>query len=171
MKLQKGKFLIKSINDLDNISVSKDGIKRVINLAYMGQFEYEGNAIPISRMFIEYYNNDYVFYPIQIFNPNDEQMYVYANSNLVNEKLKDNPDFISNLAEYNIENNFSLWDYINNNLKECLYDFWWDIEGDYLIFFGEEKKEIINYFIDACYNRDGGKEQIGKKLLKIGYKL
>lgn len=137
----------------------------------MGQFEYEGNAIPISRMFIEYYKEDYDFYPTQIINKDGDQMYIYANSNLVNDKLKENTNFISNLARFDIDQNFSLWEYINKNLEECHYDFWWNIEGDYLIIFGEDKKELINLFINECHQRDGGKESIKRKLLTIGYKV
>ncbi|MBQ3020939.1 MAG: hypothetical protein IJD92_01785 [Bacilli bacterium] len=108
MKLQKGKFLITNIGELANIPIDNDGIKRIIDLEYMGQFEYEGNAIPISRMFIEYYKEDYYFYPTQIFNKDNNQMYIYANSNLVNDKLKENPHFIYNLSKFNIDRNFSL---------------------------------------------------------------
>ena len=43
------------------------------------------------------------------------------------------------------------------------------IDSDYMLFFGEEKKRIIEYFIDACYNRDGKEEGIKKKILKAGY--
>ena len=137
----------------------------------MGQFEYEGNTIPISRMFIEYYKEDYYFYPTQIFNKDGNQMYIYANGSLVNDKLKENQNFISSLAKFNIERNFSLWEYINKNSEECLYNFWWNIEGDYLILFGEDKKDLINLFINECYQRDGGKEEIKRKLLSIGYKI
>ena len=171
MKLQKGKFLINNIDESVNIPIDKDGIKRIIDLEYMGKFEYEGNAIPISRLFIEYYKEDYYFYPTQIFNKDGNQMYIYANGNLVNDKLKQNPNFISSLAKFNIERNFSLWEYINKDLEECLYDFWWNIEGDYLILFGEDKKDLINLFINECHQRDGGKESIKRKLLTIGYKI
>ncbi len=171
MKLQRGKFLINNIDDLVNIPTNKDGIKKIIDLAYIGQFEYEGNAIPISRMFIEYYKEDYLFYPTQIFNKDGNQMYIYANSNLVNDKIKENPNFISNLAKCDIERNLTLWEYINKKSEECFYDFWWNIEGDYLIIFGEDKKELINLFINECHQRDGGKQSIKRKLLTIGYKI
>ena len=171
MKLQKGKFLINNIDELVNIPEDKNGIKRIIDLEYMGQFEYEGNTIPISRMFIEYYKDDYYFYPTQIFNKDGNQMYIYANGNIVNDKLKENPNFISSLAKFNIERNFSLWEYINKDSEECLYDFWWNIEADYLILFGEDKKDLINLFINECHQRDGGKEEIKRKLLTIGYKV
>lgn len=171
MKLQKGKFLINSIDELVNIPVDEDDIKRIIDLEYMGQFEYEGNAIPVSRMFIEYYKEYYYFYRTQIFDKDGKQMYIYANGNLVNDKLKENQNFISILAKFNIERNYSLWEYVNENPEECLYDFWWNIDGDYLIFFGEDKKELINLFINKCHQRDSGKEEIKRKLLTIGYKV
>jgi len=171
MKLQKGKFLVKNIDELENGLLDNNCKNKIIDLEYMGQFEYEGNAIPISRMFIEYYKEDYSFYPTGIFNEGGKQMYVFANSNLVNEKLKDNPNFITNLSNFNINKNYSLWEYINKNPKECLYDFWWSIEGDYFILFGEENKKIISLFIEEGYNRDGCKEGIKTKLLKIGYKI
>lgn len=171
MKLQRGKFLVNSVNELDSIQIGADGLKRIIDLAYMGQFEYEGNVISVSRMFIEYYKDDYCFYPTQIFNRLGEQLYVYANSTLVNEQLGKNQNYISYLAQLNIERNFSLWDYVNKNPKECLYDFWWNVESDYFILFGEEKKDLVNYFIDTCLERDGGKEEVKMKLLKIGYKI
>lgn len=171
MKLQKGNFLVKSIDELENGLIDNNGKNKIINLEYMGQFEYEGNAIPISRMFIEYYKENYYFYPTEIFNKEEKQMYVFANSNLINEKIKQNPNFITDLSNFNINRNYSLWEYINKPSKECLYDFWWNIEGDYFILFGEENKKIISFFIEEAYNRDGGKEEIKTKLLKIGYKI
>lgn len=171
MKLQKGKFLVKNTDELENGLLDNNGKNKIIDLEYMGQFEYEGNAIPISRMFIEYYKEDYSFYSTGIFNKEGQQMYVFANGSLVNEKLKQYPNFITDLSNFNIKRNYSLWEYINNDPKKCLYDFWWSIEGDYFILFGEENKKIISLFIDAGYERDGGKEEIKTKLLKIGYKI
>ena len=169
MLLQRGKFIISNINELSKCEETHDGIKRVIDLAYMGKFEYEGNTIPISRMFMEYYKDKYIFYPVNVFNQNNEQMYIYANSDKVREKHMDN--YMNLLAYSEISRNFSLWEYINHTKDNCLYDLWWNVESDYLIFFGDEKKEIINYFINSCYIRDGEREEIGKKLVKVGYKL
>ena len=55
--------------------------------------------------------------------------------------------------------------------KEGMTNFWWDLNCDYFIFFGEEKKDIITYFIDKCYERDGKVEGIQKSLHKAGYKV
>lgn len=171
MKLQKGKFLVKDVSELENGILDDNDKNKIIDLEYMGQFEYEVNAIPISRMFIEYNKEEYCFYSTGIFNIEGHQMYVFANSNLVNEKIKQNPNFIIDLSRFNINRNYSLWQYINKDPKECLYDFWWNIEGDYFILFGEQNKEIISLFINEGYKRDGGKEEIKTKLLKIGYKI
>ena len=163
MKLQRGKFLVNSVEEIQN--------NNIIDLCYMGYFEYENNAIPISRMFIEYYKDDYIFYSTNIYNKSNEEMFVYINSNLINEKIKDKPNYIIDLAKYNIDRNYTLWQYINKNPKECFCDFWWNIEGDYFILFGEDKKELIKFFIEDSFRRDGGKEDIKRKLLKIGYNL
>ena len=171
MLLQKGRFLINNILELENVPENKDGIRRTIDLAYMGKFEYEGNTIPISRMFMEYYKDKYLFYQTNVINRNGEIMYIYANSDIVNKKLSNNNNFINDLAQYNIEKNFSLWEYVNHEPSACLYNFWWNVESDYLIIFGEEKKEIVNKFINDCYYRDGGNDEIKRKLLKVGYNL
>jgi len=163
MKLQRGKFLVNKVNEI------KDN--NIIELDYMGYFEYEGNTIPISRMFIEYYKEDYCFYCTNIYNKENEEMFIYINSNLVNDKLKDNPKYIVSLARYNIDRNYTLWQYINKDIKDCSTNFWWNIEADYFIFFGEDKKDLIKFFIENSFIRDGGTEEIKKKLLRIGYDI
>lgn len=163
MKLQRGKFLVNNINEL------KDN--NIICLNYMGYFEYEGNAIPISRMIIELNKEDYYFYNTNIFNKSSEEMFIYINSNIINDKLKNNPNYINFLANYNIDRNYSLWQYVNKDIKECNTDFWWNIEADYFIFFGEDKKDLIKFFIENSFIRDGGTEEIGKKLIRVGYDI
>lgn len=168
MLLQQGRFIIKDISQINLVEPSSDGIRRIIDLNYMGQFEYEGNSVPISRMFIEYYKDEYQFYPIDIYNNNNEQMYFYFNSIL----LKDKPqNYLYNLAKKILARNYSLWNYINNSGDNITTDFWWELNGDYFIFFGDKKIELIEYFIESCYKRDGEKGEIKKKLIKAGYKM
>lgn len=171
MLLQKGKFLVETFEDLNNLETDEDGLKRVIDLAYMGKFEYEGNSIPISRMFIEYYKDEYQFYETEIFSQNNERLYIFANSEIISHHQESNPNFIETLAKRNIDRNISIWDYIHHKKEDCLYDFWWNVEADYFMFFGEDKKDIINYFIESCYDRDGRQEGIKKKLQRVGYKF
>lgn len=167
MKLQRGNFIPKNTEELLKQEPEEDGIKRVIDLAYMGQIEYEGNAIPISRMYIEYFLDKYIFYPTEIFNANNERMYIYVNGEMVEKNDID----LNKLAKNRINDNYTLYEYLHYPNKEYVNDFWWNIHGDYFIFFGEEKKELINYFINTGYERDGQKEGIKRKLEKVGYKL
>lgn len=171
MKLQKGRFLIKNIEELENIPLDKNGMKKIIYLTNIGQFEYGENNVPTSRLFIEYHMNNYSFYPTQIFNKTGQQMYIYANNDMINSELAKNPNFLSRLAKYNIDRDTSLQEYINRNPNECFYDFWWNIERDYFIIFGEENKLIIENYINECFKYDGGNEEIKRKLLTLGYKL
>lgn len=169
MKLQKGRFIVKTIDELKDILI-KDNNKKIIDLGYIRQIQYDENSISESSMSIEYYKNDYTFYPIPVFNKNNQQMYIYANKNTIDNKLKENPNFLSRLAKYNISLNTTLQDYINNP-NDCFYDFWWNTEINYFIFFGEEKKQIVEAFINESLSYDGSKEEIKRKLLTIGYKL
>ena len=165
MQLQRGKFLIKNICELDNCKEDNDGLKNVINLSYMGQFEYEGNTIPISRMKMEYYKDDYIFYPIDITNTNGEQMFIYVDSVSLNSQ---EDGYIYSYIRQRINSNLSLWEAINSTSS---YDLWWDIDSNMLIFFGEEKKDIINYFINSCFERDNKGDGLVKKLVKAGYRV
>ena len=163
MLLQRGKFLI------DSAPNNKKEKVDVIDLDYMGSFEYEGNAIPLSRTYIEYFKDKYVFYPTQIFDKNGNQMFIYANSDLLNSKVENDGEYILKLAKYKINNNYSLWEYIKYGPNNSEYNFWWDIEGAYFIFFGEKYKDVIQYYIDYCYFRDGKKDGIKRIIKKAGY--
>ena len=166
MLLQRGKFIIKDIKELSKISPSEDGIRRIIELDYMGKFEFEGNTVPVSRMFIEYYKDEYEFIPLDIYNKDNEQLFFYFNKTLLRDKDK---NYLYRLTKAIIDRNYSFASYLEGDNKSN--DFWWDLDGDYFIFFGNKKIELINYFIESCYKRDGEKNNIKEKLKKIGYKM
>ncbi len=168
MKLQRGNFTINNISELDKLDTNKDGIRHVIDLSYMGQFEYEGNTVVVSRMYIEMNKADYLFYPVNQFDSLGKQMFYYFNSKLLIDK---DSDYLEKRAKRDIERNYSLWEYMKYSDREGITNFWWDLNCDYFIFFGEEKKEIVSYFIDKCYERDGKVEGIQKSLHKAGYKV
>ena len=165
MLLQRGRFTVKNISELDLLPTESDGLKRIIDLDYMGKIEYEGNTIPLSRMLIEYNIDKYKFYYIDLFNNSWEQMIVYANSEQVDEI--DWHEFGLSL----IERDYSVYKHIHNSGSENENNFWWSVDNDYFVFFGEEKKELINAFITGCYKRDGGKELIKQKIAKCGYRV
>lgn len=165
--LQRGHFTIPTILELPKLTPDENGLSKVIELDYMGHYEFEGNSVPLSRLFIEFYKEFYEFYPINIFNASNSQMFIYANAIQID---SNDPEFLQKIAERQIDRNYSLYEHIKHP-KNAVADFWWDINGDYFIFFGEEKKEIIEYFINSCYTRDGGKEKIKAKIHQAGYKL
>lgn len=168
MKLQRGNFTIKDISELDRLEANNQGLKKVIDLSYMGSFEYEGNTVPVSRMYIEMQKDDYCFYPINKFDANGKQMFYYFNSKLLEGK---DETFLEHVATRDVDRNYSLWEYMNYPDREYVCNFWWNLDSDYFVFFGEEKKDLINYFIDSCYERDGKVEGIQKSLRKAGYKV
>lgn len=168
MKLQRGNFTINNTSELDKLDTNKDGIRRVIDLSYMGQFEYEGNTVVVSRMYIEMNKSDYVFYPVNQYDSLGRRMFYYFNSKLLIDK---DSAYLEKRAKSDIDRNYSLWEYMKYSDKEGMTNFWWDLNCDYFIFFGEEKKDIITYFIDKCYERDGKVEGIQKSLHKAGYKV
>ena len=161
MLLQRGRFIIKTIDELDTLETDKDGLKKIIDLDYMGKFEYEGNAIPLSRMYIEYFKENYEFRYFDLFDANGAQMIVYCN------EKKD----LDELVKFLLDRNYSFCEHVKYPNNEYDNDFWWNIGSDYFIFFGEDKKELINYFINGCYERDGGKQLIKEKIAKCGYKV
>lgn len=171
MILQRGKIVLKNLEELENAIPEEDGIKRVIDLDYMGQFEYEGNTISILRMLIEYNRDKYNYYPVNIYDKNGSQMIFFGNFNEVVDNDKKLSDFILKKANFNIKGNYSLYEYINHSNEDYVRNFWWNIQSNYMIFFGQEKKPLIEYFINSCYTRDGGKEEIGKKLVKARVKI
>ena len=165
--LQKGRFNINNIDELDNLEVDKNGIKSVIDLEYMGKIQYEGNAVAISRLIIEYFREDYEFIPMNVYNKNNEELFIFIDK----VALKEHEEVtLQKLYEWLYERVYSLYDHINGRDNGNI-NFWWSLDSNYMLFFGEEKIEIINYFLDACTKRDGKKEEIEKKLQKVGYRI
>ena len=167
MLIQRGKFTINNMSEIDTLVSDKDGIKKVIDLFYMGKFEFEGNAIPLSRMIFEYYRDDYEFFPMNIYNKNQEQLFLFFNKEILKTKGE---EFLQRLYEYLYDRDYSFYEYMNHP-DRCDTNLWWSIDSDFMLFFGEEKKDIIQYFIDACYQRDGKEEGIKEKFEKVGYQL
>ena len=133
MLIQRGKFTINSMSEIDNIKSDKDGIKKVIDLNYMGRFEFEGNAVLISRMFFEFYRDNYEFIPMNVYNKNNEQLYIYFNK----EALKgQGGGFIQGLFDYLYSREYSLYNFMKNLVSL----------RDYLL---ELKKKKVN----LCYTR------------------
>ena len=79
-------------------------------------------------------------------------MFIYAKKEFVNKISRSR--FYNELVKRNIEREKTIKKYIESFPDECLYDFWWDVDGNYFIVFGEEKVELINHFIRMQYKKD-----------------
>ena len=121
------------------------GINSIIDLNYMGSAEFEWNALPQStqRMLtnIEFYD---VFTFPQYVNGNGEELMVYAPRMFIEHIA----EIVENLANGSLNGNLKEWCNLSDYLKgkERAYkhaNFWWDIENDFYIFFGKEKKELV----------------------------
>ena len=77
---------------------------------------------------------------------------LYAKKEFVNKISRSR--FYNELVKRNIEREKTIKKYIESFPDECLYDFWWDVYGNYFIVFGEEKVELINHFIRMQYKKD-----------------
>ena len=121
MKLQRGNFTINDISELDKLDTNKDGIRRVIDLSHMGQFEYEGNTVVVSRMYIEMNKSDYVFYPVNQYDSLGRRIFYYFNSKLFIDK---DSAYLEKRAKSDIDRNYSLWEYMKYSDKEGMTNFW-----------------------------------------------
>lgn len=163
MLLQRGNILFKNIEEYKKAGENS----KIIDLDYMGDARFEWGAIPLSRANIEYFKEEYKFYPIDIFNKNNEQMFIYANSTWIE---KDKQNNLNNIVEFCSNMSYLFWREMQPD-EEPSFNFWWDIDNNLFIFYGKERQALINKFIDDCYEKDGQKEGIKEKLLKLGYRI
>ena len=156
MKLQRGRFLVKYI---DELNTSRD--KRIVKL---DEIEHDSPIIIASRMKIELEKEQYGFYPTNIMDKNGKSMILYLNPNNFSEDLEKTLEYLG--ISY-INENYSLWSYITHPNEQPDCDFWWNIQENIMVFFGEDKIPIIKHFINSNYYNDGEQEAIQEKLTKL----
>lgn len=148
--MKKGKFLVKNVSELDVMYEDVNSINGICDLLYLDLDEKEKMKRPI-KTFLEYFNFGYLFYETGIYSKSNEEMFIYAGRELIDRI--GSLEFYNGLVKRNIEGENTIKLYINSYPEECLYDFWWDDENDYFIVFGDEKMDIIDYFIRKQYNK------------------
>lgn len=135
--VQSGRFE----NNINEIT----GRNSIIDLNYMGAAEFEWGALPQStqRMLtnIEFYD---VFPFPQYINDKGEILMVYAPKMFIEHISEIVEDLASGKVNGRLKEWCNLPDYLKGKERGYNFaDFWWDIENDFYIFFGEEKKELI----------------------------
>lgn len=143
------------------------GFSHFVNLHYMGAAEYEikshcgemVNPLALSLERIYMNKNDFDFFPmLKRKDALGRQMYVYCRKEqaeeikkLIREQIKH--EYVKRPALLGLYLNKSaeqLEDVTNVRLRE----FWWDIENDAVIFFGENRKEQIQLVVDTLYEKN-----------------
>lgn len=137
------------------------GRKSIIDLNYMGAAEFEWGALPEStqRMLtnIDFYD---VFTFPQYVNTEGEPLMVYAPRMFIDHITK----IVEELAKgenYYLKERCTLPEYLNGEITYNYTDFWWDIQNDFYIFFGEEKRDLVLAAQTAMRERSIGEVEVG----------
>lgn len=153
--IQTGKFK-------DNIR-KITGRKSIIDLNYMGSAEFGWGALPSSteRMLtnIEFYD---IFTFPEYKNINNEELMIYA-PKMFKEHISKIVHGLTDgsLTKY-LQEPCYLQRYLEGNKKAYeKVNFWWDIENDFYIFFGEDKKELILEAQKQMRERSIGQVDVG----------
>jgi hypothetical protein len=132
----KDDLLIEDVNGFDSLMDFID---------LMGAAEFEFGRLPASLKRMTKHKKEYDF--IKMLKRKDslgQQMYIYCN--------KENSEEYKKYVRKLIKDNYStklyngLYDYMNSDItiiKNKKTDFWWDVEHDFFIFFGDNKIEYI----------------------------
>lgn len=136
--IQRGQFKDTKFDDIT-------GIDSLLSFEYMGSSEYEFGALPKSlRRIIEEGYSKYSFVEVDSVRDKDgNTARVYCKNNEVEDAIK----AVIHLSEndYGYKERASMHKYIVDGYKDKPFttDFWWDIENDFFVIFGNEKQKLL----------------------------
>lgn len=166
--IQRGKF--KKI-DKENI----EGIDSLLTFSYMGSAEFEFGALPHSlrRIIIEG-NGQYGFIEIfKVKNKSKESAFVYCKLS-EKEEIEEAVKHLSK-NDYGYKEAALMASYIKNgeDSNSGYYDcnFWWDIENDFFVLFGEGKRELLQIAIDKMKEKWDVREQATDGKISLGNRI
>ena len=120
---------------------------------YSFNLEKTENEINQSRNRMMAKRRQYRFYPIDIYDLNRNQMFIYADKKIIELNSEYIPGYEKALAKCEIDNNTELWNYVHYGEQADDREFWLDAHQDFIVFFGEEKKSVIYEYINKDYER------------------
>lgn len=142
--VQTGQFKenIKEINGMDSL----------ICFDWMGYAEFEFGALPASTKRIVINNDFYDFFTLNEFtDKNGKPLIIYAPVMFI-DHIRENVIALAN-GEKNLKTrSYRLQGYMKfdkPDWRASESDFFWDIENDFYIFFGEDKKDLILQAVNA----------------------
>jgi len=135
--IQEGKFSKMEKSEIN-------GINSLINFNYMGSAEFEFGALPKSLKRMMWKNSEYGFFKIKnLKNTKTNQCArVFCRVDLKDETIKEIERISQNKYGYKETCHFA--DRFKN-VKSYGEDinFWWDIDNDFMFFFGEDSEKMI----------------------------
>lgn len=150
-------------------------IEKYIELTYMGAIEYEVKLdkennyrnplyLSIERMFLNKENYDFYQLPKRK-DAYGNKLYIYCKKDIM-EELK---PYVRNLLDGKIRTkNGPRIQYTKASIEDIekyrMANFWWDIENDFFIFYGEDKFEKINDSFNSFFEEN--KEKLLPKMKK-----
>lgn len=137
-----------------------NGKDSIIDLNYMGSFEFE-SELPESnqRMLININFYDIFTFP-QYVNASGESLMVYAPKMFIEHISK----IVEELAignSHHLKERCTLHEYLKDGKNYDYANFWWDIENNFFIFFGEQKRDLILAAQQAMREKTINKVEIG----------
>lgn len=137
------------------------GRNSIVDLNYMGAAEFEWGALPRStqRMLtnIDFYD---VFTFPQYVNAKGEPLMVYAPKMFI-EHISGIVEDLATGKNEHLKERCTLPEYLKEK-RICHHtDFWWDVENDFYIFFGSQKKDLVLKAQKAMRERSIGEVEVG----------
>lgn len=151
-----------SFNDIKNITNSGVfGRDNMIHLDYMGSAEFEWGAIPrsINRMAKNQANGSFIIKDTGMKSVNGKSLFIACDNEETFEKAKNEiQKYLKDCADIHSVRKYVLKEYIlfeykmlewynkKSNSYERRFDFWFDIENDFMFFLLNEKDERFKMF-------------------------
>lgn len=121
-----------------------EGMDSLIGFDYMGSAEFEFGALPESLKRIVYNLDCYDRTYIKILDSNGESMVVIANINDMSDEFVLNLMYLAE-EKLRVKETVGIKEYLKGYDKNSYrrVDFWWDIQNDFMICFGDENADKI----------------------------
>lgn len=153
-------YLVQSGRFNENFE-NNTGLYSIVNLYDMGAAEFEWGALPKStqRMLtnIEFYE---VFTFPEYKNAQGEPLMVYAPKMFIEHISA----IVENLAKgqnLRLKARCDIPEYMEGKKRYGQANFWWDVQNDFYVFFGEEKRDLILEAVRAMRERSINEVEVG----------
>lgn len=146
--IQEGKF--------EKIEKSEvNGIDSLINFSYMGSAEFEFGALPKSLKRMLWKNGEYSFFKIKNLKniKTNQCARVFCRIDLKDETIKEVERISQNKYGYKETCHFADRFKDGKSYGEDI-NFWWDIDNDFMFFFGEDSEKMIKIAFDKMKERN-----------------